>query len=464
MATRRAWAVAFFVCAVSARAQARKLLAVLPLNVANTNGRMTKADEASLEEMLRGIAGQALRGTEWQVITSETEYQLLEDNHIDPSKCSEAHCVLTAARQIEVDDYISGQVQFVDGVYTASIRLESTKTGELLADAEITGATTMDLRRAFQAQAASFFAQAGIAGRSPAATSTIEIGGGPALQPVPSLSSSFQSSALEIDASTEALVARDAALKADANGRSDPDAATLAWQNLAAITEQNPYRQDALARAAKWREYAQVKDARDAREADDKRRIEQILPLTSIDKATKEKMVDRFAQAYGDEAAKPLRKEIDPSVFGIGAELGISYLAGEHRVGPRWGLYYAGVGDFDRRWGYDFRLLMFMTHEGGINYPTDESSGLLYDFLGFGYDLRMRPAVRLPLYVGLGAEAAWLYNFAGLGSGDLDLRGVLSCGYQTGSWYPYVRLAVGGLIPDGLVEVTTVAGVMWLFH
>ncbi len=49
---------------------------------------------------------------------------------------------------------------------------------------------------------------------------------------------------------------------------------------------------------------------------------------------------------------------------------------------------------------------MFMTHEGGIAYPTDESSGLLYDFSGFGYDLRMRPAVRLPLYVGLGAEAA----------------------------------------------------------
>ncbi len=158
MANRRAWAVALalFATAFASRASAvQKLLAVLPLDVTAANGHLTKAGEKLLEEMVRDMAANALPG--WTVLTGDTTIQLLQDNGVDPTKCTEASCHLAMARQLEADKFISGVVMFVDGEFTASIRLMDTKSGRILASTEVTGGKTLDLRRDFEAKAADFF-------------------------------------------------------------------------------------------------------------------------------------------------------------------------------------------------------------------------------------------------------------------------------------------------------------------
>ncbi len=143
-----------------------KLLAVLPLDVRHTAGRMTKDDEASLEEMLRDLASNSLPG--WTVMTGATTVQLLEDNGIDPTKCSDSSCQLQTARQIEADKFFTGTAQYVDGEYTVSIRIIDTKTGRILSAARVLGKNTLAVEAAFQKQAPEFFARAGLVGASAA--------------------------------------------------------------------------------------------------------------------------------------------------------------------------------------------------------------------------------------------------------------------------------------------------------
>ncbi len=165
MPARLAFATALMLVwmAPSARAT-QKLIAVLPLDVTNTNGHMRKADRASIEEMLRDAATNQLAGAGWTVMTSATTLQLLEDNGIDPTKCSDSSCQLQTARQIEADKFFTGAVEWVDGEYTASIRLIDTKSGRILAAARVLGRTTLALEDAFEKKAASFFARAGLTG------------------------------------------------------------------------------------------------------------------------------------------------------------------------------------------------------------------------------------------------------------------------------------------------------------
>ncbi len=164
MANRWAWAMALLLCATAfARADTgRKLLAVLPLDVSNTGGRMKKPARVLLEEMLRDAAANALPS--FTVMTGATTIQLLQDNGIDPTKCSDTSCQLATARQIEAQEFFAGSVVYLDGQYAASIRLIDTKTGKILAAAEVSGRTAWDLRKAFEKQAAEFFARARLRG------------------------------------------------------------------------------------------------------------------------------------------------------------------------------------------------------------------------------------------------------------------------------------------------------------
>ncbi len=165
----RAWAMALLlgVTAFAPRARAvQKLLAVLPLDVKYAGKHMKDADRVSLEEMLRDVASNSLPG--WTVMTGATTVQLLVDNGIDPTKCSDSSCQLQTARQIEADKFFTGAVQYVDDEYTVSIRLIDTKTGRILAATRVLGKNTLALEAAFQKQAPEFFARAGLGGMSPA--------------------------------------------------------------------------------------------------------------------------------------------------------------------------------------------------------------------------------------------------------------------------------------------------------
>ncbi len=144
----------------------RKLIAVLPLDISNAQAHLTKAGEANLEDALRDGASTQLTG--WTVLNGATTIQILVDNGIDPTQCGQGSSQLAQARQLEVNKFVSGVVQYVDGNLAASIRLEDTRSGRTLATAELAGPTVTALRQQFATQAADFFSKAVFAGSSAA--------------------------------------------------------------------------------------------------------------------------------------------------------------------------------------------------------------------------------------------------------------------------------------------------------
>lgn len=154
----------FLLAAVNARGE--KLLAVLPLDLTNADGRMTRAARVSLEEMLRDVASDALGRSEWTVLTNENQLQLLIDNGIDPSKCGDQQCHLAAARELKTDLFISGAVQWFDDEFTASIRLLSSRNGRIVASERLSGTTAKQLRTEFEGKATAFFQKAELLARA----------------------------------------------------------------------------------------------------------------------------------------------------------------------------------------------------------------------------------------------------------------------------------------------------------
>jgi formylglycine-generating enzyme required for sulfatase activity len=139
-----------------------KLLAVLPLDVSHAKNKMDVDARVSLEEMLRDGAADALASEGWTVMTGETTLQLLSDNGIDPAKCGDTSCHLTAARELTASKFISGSIQWVDLEFVASIRLIDTSSGRILSSARLEGATTKALRNEFEGKAPEFFAKSGL--------------------------------------------------------------------------------------------------------------------------------------------------------------------------------------------------------------------------------------------------------------------------------------------------------------
>jgi formylglycine-generating enzyme required for sulfatase activity len=141
---------------------ARRLLAVLPLDVTHTSGKLSADGQASLEDMVRDVAANELTPSGWTILTGETMLQVLVDSGVDPTKCGDESCHLGSARKLNVEKFISGAVQFVDGQFTASIRLIDTKSGRILASMIVEGKTVTELRKTFAANANAFFAQGGM--------------------------------------------------------------------------------------------------------------------------------------------------------------------------------------------------------------------------------------------------------------------------------------------------------------
>jgi formylglycine-generating enzyme required for sulfatase activity len=137
-------------------------IVVLPLDLSKAAGKMSPEARASVEEMIRDEAISQLPG--WTVLSGETTIKKLEDNGVDPSKCGDGSCHLETARMMTVPMFISGSIQFIEGTYTASIRLIDTKSGQILAATSFESAKILGLRVEFRKGAPEFFARAGLLG------------------------------------------------------------------------------------------------------------------------------------------------------------------------------------------------------------------------------------------------------------------------------------------------------------
>jgi formylglycine-generating enzyme required for sulfatase activity len=152
---------------ISSEAVAAKLIAVLPLDTRDTDGKMSKAAQHSLEEMLRDVATDALTASGWTILTGETTLQVLQDNGVDAEKCGDQKCLLSWAKEIKAEKFLSGSVQWVEGSYTASVRLIDTASGRILASERVEGQTVKGLRKEFEGKASEFFSKGGmLAGQS----------------------------------------------------------------------------------------------------------------------------------------------------------------------------------------------------------------------------------------------------------------------------------------------------------
>jgi iron(II)-dependent oxidoreductase len=149
----------------AASAQAARLMAVLPLDVSHTAGKLSPEAQAAIEEMLRDVASDALTAGGWTVLSTQNQLQLLTDNGVDATKCGEENCLLATAREIKSEKFISGAVQYSDGEFTASIRLIDTATGRIVSTVRVEGKTARDLRRSFESRSNAFFSKAGLVER-----------------------------------------------------------------------------------------------------------------------------------------------------------------------------------------------------------------------------------------------------------------------------------------------------------
>src|SRR4051812_11405850 len=96
-------------CLLSAPSYAgSKVIAVLPLDVTHTKGKLDADARASIEEMLRDVAVEALGSQGWTVLTGENMLQVLQDNGVDSTKCGDQSCHLSMAREIKAEKFLSG--------------------------------------------------------------------------------------------------------------------------------------------------------------------------------------------------------------------------------------------------------------------------------------------------------------------------------------------------------------------
>ena len=147
-----------------------KTIVVLPIDIARAGGKMSVDARISVEEMIRDEAVDALAGTGWTVLSGETTLKKLKDNGIDPTQCDDQGCHLETAQNMTVPMFISGSVQYVEGTFTASIRLIESATGKQLAATHFESTRVLGLRAEFSKAAPEFFRKAGLAADDDGAT------------------------------------------------------------------------------------------------------------------------------------------------------------------------------------------------------------------------------------------------------------------------------------------------------
>lgn len=156
-------------CLMAGEAHAAGLIAVLPLDVRHAKGKLDADAQAVIEEMLRDVSVEQIGPLGWTVLTGETTLSVIRDNGIDPAHCGEGDCALAGARELKVDLFISGTVQYDEGEFTASIRLIDTKTGRIAATERLEGSSPRELRKEFESKVVDFFTRGGLLGAQTAA-------------------------------------------------------------------------------------------------------------------------------------------------------------------------------------------------------------------------------------------------------------------------------------------------------
>ena len=211
--------------------------------------------------------------------------------------------VLPDARVIDREDdadlIVSGRV-FHGGIgYRASLELRD-RSGTLLQTATATAGTRRELEEAVEGAAGDLFRA-----RQEASAARSLPAGAVKLPEVPARPE-LPDDALDVDADTRVLVAYDRARKAEAQGRQYPEQAAAAWRRLSFLGGHNPFREIARTRAQQWESYAEGRRAADVQMARDTTRLRDVLPLSSVNDATKVELLVRYASTYGFDQVSPL--------------------------------------------------------------------------------------------------------------------------------------------------------------
>lgn len=160
----------------ASEARATKLLAVLPIDLEMSQGKLSKASLASIEEMLSDIAVTSLRSHGWTVVSSDHVVGVLHFNSMKPEACGGPTCHLKMARALKADVFLSSTVRSIGGDLSIHVSLVETKSGYVVVEQQISGKTVKALREVFRAKAENFFAEA-VAVEGPLAPNPEQSGG-----------------------------------------------------------------------------------------------------------------------------------------------------------------------------------------------------------------------------------------------------------------------------------------------
>jgi hypothetical protein len=161
---KRAWLLAMLLLAslnASAAEESRRV-AVLPLTGDQTT--LPRSAIVALEESIRTKAGDVLRPLGYNVMTSETTFEVLRENGVDMQKVCESSCALEAGREMKARFIIGGQITSNDGWHSVFIRFIDVTSGTVLSSIKLKGQSAKELDSAFDASADDLFAKARIQG------------------------------------------------------------------------------------------------------------------------------------------------------------------------------------------------------------------------------------------------------------------------------------------------------------
>lgn len=131
---------------------------------------------------------------------------------------------------------------------------------------------------------------------------------------IPSLPSGLNpNGAINFSVDADVLIARDAALNIDANGASNPEEASAAWARVAQMQNNNPFQEEAAARALQWADFAQKQRDLGAQKQSDFARIAKVLPLTSVSRENKLEFLQNYSGIYGTADMADLIRHVEPA-------------------------------------------------------------------------------------------------------------------------------------------------------
>lgn len=118
--------------------------------------------------------------------------------------------------------------------------------------------------------------------------------------------------AIGLDVDADVLVAQDNALNLDKDGAMNTQAAIDAWNKVAEMGGENPFREEARKRAEQWREYDEKRKKFETQRNADREKLHKVLPLTSVAENTKVDMIEDYRGHYGEAEIIDLISRVAP--------------------------------------------------------------------------------------------------------------------------------------------------------